>query len=861
VVIDGSGLPENILSIGLGIASSNNEVKGLVIQNFPSNGIAIGLLDWEVTNNVVSGNCIGTDYECAHEGSNGGDGVFIGYGAENNIIGGDSPEEKNLILFNGFDGVGIHGSETDDNTVSGNIIMSNDYHGVYVYGGAKNNTIGGDTEGERNLISANHKDGVRIRGSGTKNNIVAGNFIGTSSDSNSALPNSENGVQIMLEAQENIIGGSTTGTGNLISGNVLSGVLISGTNTMSNTVAGNYIGINIDSSADIPNEYGVQITAGACYNLVGGDTEGERNIISGNNHRGVLISESGTSFNVVSGNYIGTDTSGSEALANLDSGVYVSSGATINRIGGSSAGEGNLISGNGTDGIVFAGADTSSNYVIGNYIGTDFSGSAAVANTESGVNIILGAHDIYIGGDSAGEGNLISGNGEQGVRISGADTYGNTVYGNLIGTDWQGAVALGNTKSGVVISGGAYTNTIGGDTADARNLISGNGFSGVDLLGAGTIDNRIFGNYIGTTISGTAAISNTHFGVYVVDGATENLIGSQYGLTGNLISGNGDSGVRISGDDTMANTVAGNLIGPNAMGDSMLVPTQEEGISIRNGANHNLIGGTGAGARNVISGNEIGLLISDTLTSENDIIGNYIGTDPSGMEPRGNYFGVFLAGGAQNNTIGGDSDGEGNILSGNYSSGAVIINTSSTGNVLTGNYIGVDVSGTAALSNGYGVVLFMTVSNVVGPNNVIAWNPAAGIMVSGSESLGNTLTRNSMFYNAIGITLEDGAHGGITAPLITEVISSTTTIGTLDVVGTACPGCIIEVFQGFYLHGEGETYIGNVTADESGDFLLSGVVIEDDFITATSTDPVLGTSEFSNMYTLHLNLFFPIVNR
>ena len=79
VVVDGSAFPNNLLSIGLGIASSNNVVSGLVIQNFPSNGIALGFPTIEVTNNIISGNCIGTDYVCAHDEGNQGDGVFIGY--------------------------------------------------------------------------------------------------------------------------------------------------------------------------------------------------------------------------------------------------------------------------------------------------------------------------------------------------------------------------------------------------------------------------------------------------------------------------------------------------------------------------------------------------------------------------------------------------------------------------------------------------------------------------------------------------------------------------------------------------------------------------------------------------------------
>jgi parallel beta-helix repeat protein len=845
--------PADLLKSGININSANNIIEGLVINNFPLNGIS--LAGTAAANNTIAGNCIGTDHQCAHPEANGGDGVFIGLGANNNLVGGHLPEEKNIILSNGLDGVGIHGSGTDSNVVSGNIIMSNDFHGVYVYGGAQNNTVGGDTDGERNLISGNHKDGVRIHGTGTNGNTVAGNYIGTASDGDSAIPNVENGVQITFGAQGNMIGGDTAGTGNLISGNTLSGVIITGTNTMSNTVSANYIGTYYDTSAGIPNLSGVQIAGGAQFNRVGGDSEIERNIISGNDPWGVHINGSGTSFNVVSGNYIGTDASGGGALANQDSGVYVSDGATGNRIGGITAGAGNLISGNSEDGIIFNGTETSNNYVIGNYIGTDSSGTAAIPNNDSGVNIIHGAHDNFIGGDSSGEGNLISGNGERGVRITGADTHSNTVSGNLIGTDWQGAAALGNTKSGVVISGGAYSNWIGGDTDGERNLVSGNGFSGVDLLGAGTINNHISGNYIGTTITGTAVISNTNYGVYVYGGATENLIGGQYGLTGNLISGNGDSGVRISGGDTTANTVAGNLIGLNALGDTFLVPYQEEGISIRDGAHHNLVGGSTAGAHNVVSGNEIGILISDTLTLGNDILGNYIGTDPFGTERRENFIGLLLAGGAQDNTIGGDSDGERNILSGNLSAGAAIINTTSTGNVLTGNYIGIDVSGTAALSNGYGVVLFKTASNVVGPNNVIAWNPAAGIMASGVESLENYFTRNIMYYNTVGISLEEGAHGGIAAPVIVD------TDGATQITGTACAGCTVELFESFYGHGQGETFIGSTTADGSGDFSLTGASFSHNFLSATATDAALGTSEFSVMYTVNPMLYLPLVAR
>src|SRR5262249_62296818 len=99
-------------------------------------------------------------------------------------------------------------------------------------------------------------------------------------------------------------------------------------------------------------------------------------------------------------------------------------------------------------------------------------------------------------GPAAGARNVIAGNGQGGVVLQGSTTSDNLVAGNYIGTDASGTVAVGNVGDGADIADGATDNTIGGTSAAARNVISGNGGSGVALTGGG--DNHLIaGDYIG----------------------------------------------------------------------------------------------------------------------------------------------------------------------------------------------------------------------------------------------------------------------------------------------------------------------------------------------------------------------------
>ena len=163
-------------------------------------------------------------------------------------------------------------------------------------------------------------------------------------------------------------------------------------------------------------------------------------------------------------------------------------------------------------------------------------------------------------GTVTGARNVISGNNNAGVRISDSGTTANLVQGNFIGPDVTGTADLGNTGHGVIISGGASNNTVGGLVAEARNIVSANGRSGVFISNAGTTGNLVQGNFIGTDVNGTADLGNSGMGVLVL-GASNNTIGGASTAAANAIAFNGGDGVALGSD---GNAILGNSIFSNA---------------------------------------------------------------------------------------------------------------------------------------------------------------------------------------------------------------------------------------------------------------------------------------------------------
>ena len=235
----------------------------------------------------------------------------------------------------------------------------------------------------------------------------------------------------------------------------------------------------------------------------------------------------------------------------------------VNTIGGTADGAGNLISGNQDDGIEITGNLATDNQISGNFVGTDISGTADLGNADDGVEISSGADDNRVGGTASGARNLISGNGGDGVQIiGGLAATGNEVLGNFVGTSITGNTALGNSGDGVHISQAEDT-IIGGTVAAARNVISGNGGDGVVLFGGDATGNKVQGNRIGTNAAGTGDLGNDD-GV-VISSASGSTIGSDVGSAGggNLIAFNDQDGVLVFGGLAVGNSVLSNSIHSN----------------------------------------------------------------------------------------------------------------------------------------------------------------------------------------------------------------------------------------------------------------------------------------------------------
>jgi hypothetical protein len=903
---------------------------------------------------------------------------------------------------------------SNDNTIKGLQILRFPGDGIQFMDGAKNNLIGGDRLrgsgllGEGNLLSGNGDNGINLHG-GTAN-IVVGNYIGTDIHGATALGNRRGGVNI--NSSGNRIGGVTAAERNIIGGNVENGIYLVGPEASGNTIVGNYLGTDASGRQDLGNGHtGIALVLGANNNHV------ERNLISGN-MTGVAVSDWGSSYNVIVGNLIGSDASGTWPIPNDEQGVFVGfMGPSFNRVGGTGAGEGNLISGNGI-GVSVYGPAADGNLILGNYIGIDITGAHVLGNAHAGVN--LGASRTFIGGMAPGERNIISGNDAPGVNLSGDYNF---LVGNYIGTSASGLEALGNNADGAMLQSGERNviqgNLIAHNAGDGvevhayphntirRNFIYSNTGKGIETINGGnnelappllsvvsmttvvgtavpnttievfsdnagqgrlfegsttatasglftftktsgltgpritatatdqdgntsefsapvvlfyetyvvtstldngpgtlrqamqaagmgdtiTFDPSVFPptspvtialtsplpllNQGGVTIdasnagvilegsdlasgsSGIVIVSSGNVvkglqilrfpadGVAIREGAQRNIIGGDRSRgsgplgQGNLISGNNWAGIEIAGRGTTNNLVQGNLIGTDASGRAAL--GNYHGILIYQGAQNNLIGGSTPGTGNVIAGNTwIGIDIDGSGTTGNVVAGNLIGTDATGTQALGNAHGVWIVWGAQHNRIGGSTVGERNVISGNRDQGVGLLGSGAVSNTIVGNFIGTDATGTAPLGNG-GVGV--SISSESQCNSVGPDNSIAYNGSAGVQVDGPTTLGNTITANPIHSHAGKGiilSNGGNNM-LPAPVITTVTATG---ISGTACPGCTVEVFSD--AEDEGRVYEGSASASAAGVFTFAKPAgLTGPFITATATDRDGDTSEFS----------------
>lgn len=448
---------------GLAITGGGSTVRGLAINRFTGNGLALSTGD----NNVIEGNHIGTGTGGAETYGNTGVGILVNNSA-NNQIGGDIATERNVIADNTAGGIEITGSGANGNLIQGNYIgtdstgtldRGNHGDGVRIHQGASGNTIGGTMFGTRNIISGNDDDGVQIADSTSTNNVVIGNYIGTNAVGDASLGNSGDGV-VIQDAPYNTIGGAANDERNIISGNA-DGILVFGRNATGNVIAGNYIGLDAGGSVDLGNSgNGITITdqgdgsgsiGGALANTIGGSEFGAGNVISGNDANGMLLAV-GANGNTIQGNHVGTNPAGTATIGNTLDGLRIESSG--NTIGGLTAEEGNVIGGNLDDGLsILSGA--TGNVIRGNYVGTDSSGSLYLGNSNAGIRLADGSNNI-IGGLVSGAGNTIAYNQGIGIVIElGVENslrrnviYDNDGLGIDLGNDGVTANDTGDADSG-----------------------------------------------------------------------------------------------------------------------------------------------------------------------------------------------------------------------------------------------------------------------------------------------------------------------------------------------------------------------------------------------------------------------------
>ena len=375
-----------------------------------------------------------------------------------------------------------------------------------------------------------HGNGIVLQGYGA--NRLVGDFLGTDAPGSTGLGNGGDGI-LALGSPLNLIGGDGPGQGVVSSGNGINGVEVSGPGARGNVILGGVFGTNPDGDHALPNGFDGVYVNDAPDNRVGSASPSSRNILSGNGSVGLQITGDGATGNVIQGNLIGTDAAGDARIGNVSGGIYFE-GAPGNTIGGDGAQFRNLVSGNAGAGIQLSGTGAAGNAILGNFIGTDATGTKPLGNAFDGI-FAFNAPRNAIGGAAPGEGNLVSANGSVGIQLAGAGASGNLVLGNNVGTDGAGGSALGNVRDGIFLDG-SPANVVGGPGSGARNLVSANGSVGIQVYTRAATGNVIEGNLIGTDASGAPRLGN-NVGVYI-NQAPGNTVGGPTAATRNVNAGN-----------------------------------------------------------------------------------------------------------------------------------------------------------------------------------------------------------------------------------------------------------------------------------------------------------------------------------
>ncbi|MDB5351612.1 MAG: hypothetical protein JWN86_2859 [Planctomycetota bacterium] len=962
IELDGTSAGTGIA--GLRVVSGSSTITGLAINRFGGPGISLDTGG----GNLIQGNFLGTDPTGTIALPNGQGGVG-GIASSNNTIGGTNPADRNVISGNGAAGVSFTIISGSGVISSGNLILGNflgiDAGGTNPLGNTgpgisltdvTGNTVGGMTPGARNIISSN-STGVLIStntGAPVANDVVLGNYIGTDVSGKQGLGNAFDGI-LLSGASGNTIGGVAAGAGNVLADNQQFGIQVGGAGASKNVIQGNLIGTDVTGNTALANaSSGVDINTGASGNLVGGTTTGSGNVISGNQVDGVTI-ENASPSNIVQGNFIGTDLTGSSKLGNGGVGVQIRTSAN-NTVGGTTPGAANTIAFSIGAGVVVVGTSASAagNAILSNSIhdngglGIDLGNDGVTPNTPGGPHagpnnlqnfpiitrivhqpnssIISGTFNSTPGtqftlqffsnvaADSSGfgEGQTFLGQATTTTDTAGNATFSftttspvapNQPYITSTATD-----AAGNTSefSKAALST-IVTNTKDSGLGSLRQaILNANSQVGHDTIqfevgpGVQTIQPLTALPVVQeeVTIDATAP-SDLPTQSVVIDGTNApGTSGFTFADNNNVVRGlsvvrfhsvtnpssgavNGGIGIVFQGSNNLA---AGNFLGTDPAGD-VNFGNDQDGILIQGG--QNTIGGITQADRNVISGNKaVGILVATSEAPNNLIEGNFIGIDPTGAVALPNGIGILVDLGSSNTTIGGSKGLAGNVISGNAGDGISIVNGQNT--LILGNIIGSGPSFPrldADLGNGGAGVrvgVNATGTQIVQGNSIVH-NRGAG--VRGDFQIGQptivafaSILGNSIFNNgALGIDMylpgvtPNRPVGPTVGPDLLPnfpVIQSVTPIPASPGLSNA-HGIIdelpnttyhLEFFQNDVAdpsgNGQGQLFLGavDVLTDSGGHAQFDAAVAVDlsttRFVTATATSPDQRTSEFSADFTV-----------
>ena len=519
---DGESPIGNLSGVLLISGASNNIISDNVISGNTDNGVSIRRGS---TANLIFANHIGTNTDGSNGIGNGLNGVTI-EGSNNtvnsNIISGNN---RGVLIAKTDSGAGA--GDATENIIKNNKIGTNEdgsaaipniVSGISLTGGAFNNRIGGAVEFDGNLVSGNGDgDGTNGRGiiiytalntdgltqESPHENKVLGNFVGINENHTAALPNTRSGIAI-IESPGNIIGSNESQFArNVVGGNLLNGIAVTGSTAVGNRIDYNYVGVTPEGIAIGNNPDGINID-GAPQTIIG------FNNICGNTGNGIAVSNlNGGNLKISAPN---DEVQPSVTITGNRVGIFTSAANEVSKRP------------NGANGIFFNG----------------------VAKALTGV---LGQIDVK---------NIVSGNALAGMLVTGDLSADNIINNTIVGTDENGTPNIGNGGAGIILNNSLRT-ILGDLDYRKRNSIAGNGGIGVQISGLLAANNKLHNNFIGVAPNGNG-LRNDGDGVLISEGAKLNEVGGPGEGEGNIIANNGGSGVRI-------NETAGhcNLVDPNAI--------------------------------------------------------------------------------------------------------------------------------------------------------------------------------------------------------------------------------------------------------------------------------------------------------